>query len=152
MRSHVTNINQGSYSCTCDPGYQSTEHNEHGSSKCEDTNECDLNNLCPQNSHCSNFDGKFEKEWSNWIILPNNWGGYECNCNDGWFAISRGDKGVTGCSEQNQCDLNCNFEHSICNNDQEQFECSCEGSSGQDSQHECNCASGYTVTIWLVWW
>lgn len=79
------------------------------------------------------------------------WGGYECNCDEGLFALSRGDNGVTGCSEHNQCDLKCNFEGFAinCNNDQKSFECSCEGNSALNVPEECNCATGYKVRILL---
>lgn len=62
MRSHDNNSYQGSYNCTCDPGYESTEFNEHGASKCADINECDVSNSCPSNSYCSNLEGKYTIE------------------------------------------------------------------------------------------
>ena len=59
-------LNLGTYSCTCKPGFISTDGtNDHGAAKCEDMNECDLGsndgiNMCPRDAHCSNFDGLTE--------------------------------------------------------------------------------------------
>ena len=55
----------GSYRCECKPGYISTETNEHGAAQCADWNECYWSSffgidLCPQDAHCSNFDGLSE--------------------------------------------------------------------------------------------
>ena len=55
-------LNLGTYSCTCMPGYFSTEVNEHRASKCDDVNECESDgiNLCPPDAYCSDLNGEFE--------------------------------------------------------------------------------------------
>ena len=61
------------------------------------------------------------------------------------FAISRNENGVTGCSQQNQCSLRCDYEDAICNNDEENFECGCEDGFELDVDDGCSCPSGYEV-------
>ncbi|XP_048340432.1 low-density lipoprotein receptor-related protein 2 [Sphaerodactylus townsendi] len=71
---NCTNLSEGSFICTCRPGYRPSEENRN---TCDDINECEIFGTCPQ-------------------ICKNSKGSYECFCAEGFRSV--GDRQGTQCA------------------------------------------------------
>ncbi|KAL6482409.1 hypothetical protein MHYP_G00104890 [Metynnis hypsauchen] len=101
---HNTN---GSYFCTCQPGFQSKKLNFTGvDGLCKDINECTDNNPCPENSTCKNSIGS-----------------YTCECKPGFWKSTE----TSTCNDIDECARAppvCG-SHGSCNNTPGSFTCTC---------------------------
>ncbi|XP_064136880.1 adhesion G protein-coupled receptor E5 isoform X5 [Loxodonta africana] len=108
---------EGSYYCTCVPGYElasggKTFRNE-SENTCQDVNECSLKqNPCHNTTHCLNTVG-----------------GYKCRCRPGWKPIPGSPNGPnnTICEDVNECSLKQNPCHNTthCLNTVGGYKCRC---------------------------
>nr|XP_033780189.1 CD97 antigen isoform X1 [Geotrypetes seraphini] len=107
----------GSYYCTCLKGYQSKSGEKWFQSKtkntCEDVDECNILNACPDKSLCKNSVGS-----------------YQCECKNGYLSTS-GKKtftnGTEHCMDVDECKIpNACPGNSLCRNDEGSYYCECK--------------------------
>ncbi|XP_010826546.1 PREDICTED: EGF-like module-containing mucin-like hormone receptor-like 1 isoform X1 [Bison bison bison] len=119
----------GSYSCVCNPGFQSRSGRKSFQGlkeMCEDVDECSSPRSCPEHSTCHNSVGS-----------------YSCACNPGYISRS-GKKSFQGpgetCQDVDECanPRSCP-EHSTCHNSVGNYSCACNpgyiSRSGKKSFH-----------------
>ncbi|XP_070229906.1 adhesion G protein-coupled receptor E1 isoform X12 [Bos mutus] len=119
----------GSYSCVCNPGFQSRSGRKSFQGlkeMCEDVDECASSRRCPEHSTCHNSVGS-----------------YSCACNTGYISRS-GKKSFQGpgetCQDVDECanPRSCP-EHSTCHNSVGNYSCACNpgyiSRSGKKSFH-----------------
>ncbi|XP_036412926.1 adhesion G protein-coupled receptor E1-like [Colossoma macropomum] len=115
---HNTN---GSYYCTCQPGFQSRTPNFNTTDPhCKDINECTENNPCPKNSTCKN-----------------SMGSYMCECLPG-FKLSTE---TAACRDIDECDseeYKCG-KHGSCSNLAGSYHCKCNPGYGNYGNNQTKC-------------
>lgn len=117
---------------------------------CEDVNECEVDDPCPDNSTCVNYEPGYECDCDDGYYpeafdrcadinecavdsdscddepgaCVNNVGGFECECPDGYTGDGVGDD---GCSDIDECDepAACPGNNTACFNDAGTFDCGC---------------------------
>ncbi|XP_045406757.1 adhesion G protein-coupled receptor E5 isoform X2 [Lemur catta] len=108
---------EGSYYCTCSPGYAPTSgvktfYNE-SENTCQDVNECTSgHNLCHSSTHCLNKAGS-----------------YECQCRPGWRPVPGSPNGPadTVCEDVDECGSGQHRCHTstVCINTVGSYKCRC---------------------------
>ncbi|XP_070273100.1 adhesion G protein-coupled receptor E2-like [Myotis yumanensis] len=108
---------EGSYHCTCKPGYSlvsgATKFSNASENTCQDVDECILGqNSCHKSAQCHNTEGS-----------------YECRCSPGWKPIPGSPNGPnnTVCEDVDECTSGQNSCHKSaqCHNTKGSYECRC---------------------------
>ncbi|XP_037399746.1 adhesion G protein-coupled receptor E5-like isoform X3 [Pygocentrus nattereri] len=104
----VCHNTDGSYYCSCQPGFQPTKLNFTGTTgQCKDINECtDKEKMCPENSTCKNSIGS-----------------YTCECKPGFWKSTE----TSTCKDIDECARAppvCG-SHGLCSNTPGTFNCTC---------------------------
>ena len=104
----------GSYTCTCNQGWNTVEGATQAEKTCTDIDECANNtHNCSPNAGCTNNDG-----------------GFSCMCNVGYHG-----NGVQ-CSDDNECDMGKCSEHADCVNTDGSFSCACKVGFYDDGDYD----------------
>ncbi|XP_043940523.1 adhesion G protein-coupled receptor E2-like isoform X2 [Protopterus annectens] len=106
----------GSYTCTCQQGFQSKSRKDTftdvATSGCVDLNECEVDKgIC-----------------GDYAICHNTIGSYSCSCKEGFRLVSKTNASPSGCNDLNECEVDKGIcgDYAICHNTIGSYSCSCK--------------------------